>query len=255
MLPWSYPFSSLSPLHPCWRTSKWWEKGSHADVSGMPLWSLICRCPSVRSNIWGSWEVSLRPLQKLCKEGLEKESVWGSSAWLKACHNTGAQSLNSWLLRIGLHPPLQTKYEDSELHSLPLTNWVSKWKEIEREGEKERKGEIETERQGRRERIRENEWVWWSEMASPGELVIFFSPQIALWHGWFRFDCTVHEFFIAEASYVFLQYVNIRTCVYEYRELLEIWAKVFSNECLWRLVFGAISGWNWSYVFYIIWFL
>jgi hypothetical protein len=33
-----------------------------------------------------------------------------------------------------------------------LTNWVSKWRGIEREGEKERMGEIETERQGRRER-------------------------------------------------------------------------------------------------------
>ena len=67
--------------------------------------------------------------------------------------------MNSCLLRIGLHLPLQTKYKDSEPHSLLLTNWVSKWRGIEREREKERKGEIERERQGRRERIRENEWV------------------------------------------------------------------------------------------------
>ena len=97
-------------------------------------------------------------------EGLQRRTgeVWGSSARVEVCHNTCAQSLNSWLLRVTLYSPLRTKYKDSEPHSLLLTNWVAKWRGIERDRGKETKGETEIAREGER-RIRESEWVWWSD--------------------------------------------------------------------------------------------
>lgn len=146
-------------------------------------------------------------------EGLQRRTgeVWGSSARVEVCHNTCAQSLNSWLLRVTLYSPLRTKYKDSEPHSLLLTNWVAKWRGIERDRGKETKGETEIAREGER-RIRESEWVWWSDGFPRWASNIFFSSNYSL--AWMiQIDCTVHELSIAEASYVFLQYVNIRICM------------------------------------------